>query len=241
MIMGLPEPVDTTTIGVVTENSPAYEAGIKEGDRIVSINGQPTTAWINVLEAVKDSAGKELQITLLRDGEELAVLAIPTVQGAKNIFGEEVEKRYMIGIRPLEEIEYTDASLFEMIKASIYQTWVYIYLTVLSFVKLFQQVIPASELGGPILIAKMAGEQARAGAINLVYFMALLSVNLGILNLLPVPVLDGGHLIFLTYEGLLRKPMSEKVQIVAQQVGIALLVCLMVFVFYNDIAKLFTS
>lgn len=238
--VGIPEPVDSTVIGVVTENSPAEQAGIQAGDEILAINGVEVSGWGDVVHLVKESKGSEVSLDLHRNGETFFVQVTPTVQGAKNIFGEEVEKRHMIGIQHEDRIAYTDAGLFEALKAGVLQTWMYIYLTVLSFVKLFQQVIPASELGGPILIAQMAGEQMKAGWINLLYFMSLLSVNLGILNLLPVPVLDGGHLVFLTYEGLVRKPVNERVQIISQQVGIALLVLLMVFVFYNDIARIFS-
>ena len=115
----------------------------------------------------------------------------------------------------------------------------YISLTAVGFMKIIQQVVPASELGGPILIAQIAGEQMRAGWVNLIYFIGLLSVNLGLLNLLPIPVLDGGHLAFLTIEGLRRKPLKMRAQIIAQQVGIGLLGTLMIFVFYNDIIRLF--
>jgi len=109
----------------------------------------------------------------------------------------------------------------------------------MGFVKIVQQVVPASELGGPILIAQIAGEQMKEGWLNFFFFMGLLSVNLGILNLLPIPVLDGGHLVFLAIEGLRRKPLEERVQILAQQVGIGLLGSLMIFVFYNDILRIF--
>ena len=117
----------------------------------------------------------------------------------------------------------------------------FIYLTFMGVVKIIQNVVPASELGGPILIAQLAGEQARAGWLNLAHFMGLLSVNLGILNLLPIPVLDGGHLVFLTIEGIRRKPLNERAQIMAQQIGIALLGTLMLFVFYNDIVRIFSQ
>jgi regulator of sigma E protease len=98
-----------------------------------------------------------------------------------------------------------------------------------------------SELGGPILIAQLAGKQMAAGWVHLIFFMGLLSVNLGILNLLPVPVLDGGHLMFLGVEAVRRKPLSERVQIFAQQIGMALLGSLMLFVFYNDLVRIFSK
>lgn len=108
----------------------------------------------------------------------------------------------------------------------------------MGIVKMIQRVIPASELGGPIRIAELAGQQMEAGWMNLLYFMALLSVNLGILNLLPIPVLDGGHLVFLSLEAVRRRPLSERVMEISQKVGIAILGTLMVFVFYNDILRL---
>jgi len=144
----------------------------------------------------------------------------------------------MIGIMKADDLTYEKSSLLGAMRSACLQTWMYISLTVMGFIKIIQQVVPASEIGGPILIAQIAGEQMKAGWLNLIYFICLLSVNLGILNLLPIPVLDGGHLTFLTIEGLRRKPMNERTQIVAQQVGIGLLGTLMVFVFYNDIVRL---
>ena len=108
----------------------------------------------------------------------------------------------------------------------------------MGIVKMIQRVIPASELGGPIRIAELAGQQMEAGWMNLLYFMGLLSVNLGILNLLPIPVLDGGHLVFLSLEALRRRPLSERSMEISQKIGIAILGTLMIFVFYNDIARL---
>ena len=129
-------------------------------------------------------------------------------------------------------------SLFEAVKAAFIQTWNLIYLTIMGIVKIFQRVIPASELGGPIRIAEIAGQQLEAGWMNLLYFTGLLSVNLGVLNLLPIPVLDGGHLVFLSLEAIRRKPLNEQTMIVSQKMGIALLGSLMLFVFYNDIARI---
>ncbi len=237
--MGLPDSLDTTRVGQVTPDSPAAAAGVQVDDTILSINGQPTVEWLDVLNTVKDSNGKELTLLVRRGGDEVSLLVTPVVDTVKNIFGEEVEERYLIGIVKAEELFYTPTGLVGAFVAACSQTWMYISLTVLGFIKLAQQVVPMKELGGPILIAQIAGKQMQAGWINLIYFMGLLSVNLGILNLLPIPVLDGGHLMFLSIEAIRRKPMTEKVQIVAQQIGIAFLGTLMIFVFYNDIARIF--
>lgn len=235
---GLPEPVDSTRIGEVTAGSVAEQAGIKTGDFVRTINGNPTISWDQVSESIKDSRGQEVTLLLDRQGEELTVTAKPTMQKVKNLFGEEVGERYMLGIVRSDEIQYKDATIGESFKAAFVQTWNLSYLTVMGIVKMIQRVIPASELGGPIRIAELAGQQMEAGWMNLLYFMALLSVNLGILNLLPVPVLDGGHLVFLSLEAVRRRPLSDRSMEISQKVGIAILGTLMVFVFYNDILRL---
>lgn len=238
LIVGVPESVDTTRIGMVNDDSPAKEAGLRVGDTIVEINSQPTLKWVDVLNNVKASNGEEIDVVISRDGERITTRVKPMVSDVKNIFKEVVDQRYMIGIVKDEKLVHKAVGPVDACVFAFRQTGTLMYLTGLGFVKIIQRVIPASELGGPILIAQMAGEQLKAGWVNLFYFMGLLSVNLGILNLLPVPVLDGGHLAFLTVESLRRKPLTEKAQIVAQQVGIALLGTLMIFVFYNDIARL---
>lgn len=241
LFVGLPDSRDTTRIGEVTADSPAAAAGLLPGDTILTINGHPTEQWMDVLNLVKESKGEALNFLLARGNEEVSLMVIPAIQPVKNIFGEEVEKRYMVGIVKADELFYTRTGLLGAFQAACSQTWMYISLTVLGFIKLIQQVVPVSELGGPILIAQIAGKQMQAGWINFVFFMGLLSVNLGILNLLPIPVLDGGHLMFLSLEAVRRKPMSEKMQIFAQQVGIAFLGLAMIFVFYNDLARIFGS
>lgn len=237
--VGVPTSIDSTTIGKITAASPAEQGGLENGDVILQINDRKTVGWLDVLEAVKSSEGKEISIVVGRGTEELTFQVTPAIDSVKNVFGEEVEQRFMIGIMKNDDFAYDSVGFTGALKNAVLQTWMYIELTVMGFVKIFQRIVPASELGGPILIAQIAGEQMRAGWINLIYFMGLLSVNLGILNLLPIPVLDGGHLMFLTLEGLRRKPVAERAQIVAQQVGIGLLGTLMIFVFYNDLARIF--
>jgi regulator of sigma E protease len=239
--VGVPDSRDTTIIGQVSEKSPAAEAGFMVGDTIEQINGRPVTQWLDILNSVKDSGGKTLTMEVKRGTEQVRILVTPAVDSVKNVFGEVTEKRYMIGVVKAEALVYEKVSWIKAIQAAGAQTWMYISLTVMGFVKIIQRVVPMSELGGPILIAQIAGQQMAAGWIHLVYFMGLLSVNLGILNLLPVPVLDGGHLLFLGVEAVRRRPVSERVQIAAQQVGMALLASLMLFVFYNDLVRIFTK
>ncbi len=237
--LGLPTAVDNTRVGKVNEKSPAMAAGIKAGDTILQIDGRDTKIWADVLQGVKAADGKSLTLLVQRGAGQVTVRVTPKREDVKDIFGETVDKRYMIGIVKADEIAYTHVHPLEAFEGACTQTWMFIYLTVLGFIKIVERIVPASELGGPILIAQLAGEQMRAGWMNIISFTALLSVNLGILNLLPIPVLDGGHLAFLTIEAIRRKPLNERAQVIAQQIGIAFLGTLMVFVFYNDILRLF--
>ena len=239
--IGVPDSRDSTTIGQVSAQSPAADAGLMVGDTIEQINGRSVSGWLDILNSVKESGGEPLTLQIRRGTKQLELVVTPAIDSVKNIFGEVVEDRFMIGVVKDEALVYERVGLMTAIEAAFAQTWMYISLTVLGFVKIFQQVIPMSELGGPILIAQLAGQQFAAGWIHLVYFMGLLSVNLGILNLLPIPVLDGGHLVFLGVEAVRRKPLSDRVQIIAQQIGILLLGSLMIFVFYNDLFRIFTK
>lgn len=237
--LGIPTSVDTTRVGKVNADSPAVRGGLLENDIILRINERETLVWEDVLGAVKSSEGQPLTVVVQRGNEKVQLTITPALDAVKNVFGEVVEQRFMIGIKKADEMIWKESTLYTSLENSLTQTWMYISLTAVGFVKIIQQVVPASEIGGPILIAQIAGQQMQAGWVNLIYFMALLSVNLGLLNLLPIPVLDGGHLAFLTIEGLRRKPLGVRAQIIAQQVGIGLLGTLMVFAFYNDIVRLF--
>ncbi len=240
-ISGLPQAVEGTKIGVVTQESPANHIGIMEGDIILAINNSETRTWQEVSEIVKNSGGDNLTLTVDRDGKILDFTGQPEKKEVKNIFGEVTGERYLLGITKSDELTYEKISFFRAFTASLEQTWAFIYLTFMGIIKIFQNVIPASEIGGPILIANMAGQQFEAGWLNLFSFMAVLSINLGIINLFPIPILDGGHLVFFSIEALRRKPLSMQAQEMLQQIGIVLLGSLMVFVFYNDFVRLFTQ
>jgi regulator of sigma E protease len=235
---GMPDLVDSTKIGQINPGSPAEKAGLKKDDIVLSINGKEMKVWEQVSETIRTSGGKAVELLVKRGGETLNIKATPVRDTVKNIFGEPTEERYLLGMSRAEDVVYKKVSLPESVKLALEHTWSMIVLTVMGLVKMIQRIIPASELGGPIRIAEIAGEQFKAGWINLIHFTGLLSVNLGILNLLPIPILDGGHLVFLGVEAVRRKPMGETMMMRAQQVGMALLGTLMIFVFYNDIARL---
>ena len=241
LVAGLPQPVDSTTIGGVGADTPAAAAGLLEGDTVLAINGTQTRQWEDVSRLIKDSGGREVVLTLQREGQTIDVAVTPRMETTRNIFGEEVGERYMVGIARSEEVTYEKVGFIQSLQAGVSQTWSWIYLTIMGLVKIIQKVVPASELGGPILIAKIAGERMEAGWINFLYFMGVLSVNLGILNLLPIPILDGGHLVFFSVEAILRKPLNLRTMEIMQQIGLVLLGSLMVFVFYNDLVRVFSG
>lgn len=227
-------------IGDVTEGSPAHQAGLQKDDQVIEINGLAIKSWEEMAGIITGSKGKSLALTVRRGESIFAAKVIPKQVSAKNIFGEEI-KRYVIGIKSSGDTFVKDLNPFQALSESIIQTWRISKLVVISIVKIVQGTISAENIGGPIMIAEMAGQQAREGAVNFIFFIALLSVNLGVLNILPIPVLDGGHLIFFFIEAATGHPVSIKVREIAQQAGIAILILLMIFVFYNDIARIFFS
>ena len=230
-------PALTSEIGAVQEDSAAYEAGLKEGDVIIAIDGRKISRWNRLAETIAASEGRTLKISFDRDSIRKDVTVKPKSQKSKNIFGEEVDA-YKLGVSPAPKTVIERMNPLEAGWASLKQTWLISRLTVLSLVKMVEGVVSPKTLGGPIMIAQMAGTQAREGLIPFILFMALLSINLAILNLLPVPVLDGGHLLFYLVEIVKGSEVSIKWREMANQVGFVLLIILMIFVFMMDIDRL---
>jgi len=227
-------------IGEVRAGSPAQKAGILPEDTILSVNGRPVRTWTMLSDMISKSMGKPLSLVVLRGKDRLTFVVTPSKTRLPDIFGE-LHERYVIGVTAAGRTETMPMGPLAALLESFVQTWVVIKLTILSIVKMIQGVVSVKTLGGPIMIAQMAGQQVEAGVVHLLAFIALVSVNLGILNLLPVPVLDGGHILFFIIEGFTGRPVSMQVREKAQQVGMALLIILMVFVFYNDIMRIFSG
>lgn len=230
-------PVLMPDVGEVIAGSPASHAGLTKGDSIVEINGEPIKRWDEMTEVVHKSPGKKLQFRIKRGAETISLEITPEKKSAPNIFGENKEVG-LIGIKPYGNTIIEKHAFPGAISQAVMRTWELSVLTLVSMVKLVQRIIPADTIGGPILIFQMAGQQAAQGPMNFFVFMAVISINLGVLNLLPVPILDGGHILFLGIEAIRKKPLNEKAIMIAQKVGLALLITLMVFAFYNDIMRL---
>jgi regulator of sigma E protease len=224
-------------VGEVDVPSPAAQSGLQKDDLVVAINGMAIASWEEMAAQISESQGRAMAFVVERAGQRLTFDLVPELKTTQNLFGEDIE-RFVIGVRSAGDVIPRELSLVESMQMSVARTWEITELTVLSVVKLVQGKLPAATLGGPIKIAKMAGAQAREGVLNLLIFTAVISINLGILNFLPIPVLDGGHLMFFAIEMISRRPVSIKIREIAQQFGIFLLILLMIFVIYNDIVNL---
>ncbi|MFB3924961.1 MAG: RIP metalloprotease RseP [Syntrophales bacterium] len=231
-------PTLTTEIGGVQSGSAAYEAGLREKDRITEIDGRKVSSWTEIADAIAKSKGKEMAFKIARDGQTMEVRLKAKPTAAKNIFGEDMES-YKIGIQASSQIFTKRENPVRAVWSGLEQTWYVSELTVVSLFKILEGAVSPSTLGGPILIAQMAGSQVKKGILPFIFFMAILSINLGVLNLLPVPVLDGGHLFFFIIELITGREINVRWREMAQQVGFVLLIMLMLFVFYNDIIRIF--
>ena len=228
------------SVGSVKQGAPAFSAGLEKGDLITAINGSAINSWDEMAEIINGSKGKTIRLAVRRGDSTRNFTLTPEQVTTKNIFGEDIQ-RYIIGITASGESYSKDLNLFQAFSESLLQTYRVTELMVVIITKLITGDISTDTLGGPIMIAQMAGDSAKAGIGSLISFIALISINLAIINLLPIPVLDGGHLLFFSIEAIKGSPVSIKVREIAQQIGLFLLILLMILVFYNDISRIFFS
>lgn len=224
-------------MGRTVDASPAAQAGFEPGDLIVKINGAEIKEWRQISEAVIASSGAPLEMTVLRGNEERTLRVVPQAAERTTIFGEKVQA-WQVGIVAGGKLGHTELGFGESLRDGLAETWNMTRLTVEGIGKLFQRVVPLESVGGPILIAQTVGQQAQQGLTQVLLVAALISVNLGLLNLLPIPVLDGGHIVFLFFEMVFRRPVNVAVQEASARVGIVLLLGLMLFATWNDILRL---
>jgi regulator of sigma E protease len=226
---------DTNQIGLVAPGGPADMAGIKPGDRITSINGIEVSTFRQMAKIIYEQVEKPVEVKWRRDGEKYTAM-ITTFKD--RILDERGEIKYVgkIGIGP----SYTTvkAGFFRSLLEGI-ETSVFILVESVKFIiGLITGTASVKLLGGPIFIAQVAGQTAKTGIVSLLSFMALLSINLSLVNVLPIPVLDGGHLLFLGIEKIKGSPLSIKQRMAMQQIGLAFLILLVIFVTYNDFLRL---
>ena len=233
-------PTLTTLVGDIRPGLPAGKAGIVKGDRIVSVDGQPITKWEELSGLIKDSGGTPLKLGIQRTNREIEITVQPMKSEGRNVFGEK-NTYWAIGITADDSDMFVERiPPWQAVGQGFYKTGEFSVLTLVVIYKMIVGDVSTDNLGGPILIAQMAGQQAQRGMGSFFFFVAILSVNLGVLNLLPIPVLDGGHLFFFLIEAVIGRPVEVKNRERAQQVGFFILILIMIYAFYNDIARLFS-
>ena len=232
---GIPKTNDEPIVFELQENLPAEKAGVLPGDRIISINSEGISTWSDMTKIIHSNPNNLLSFKIKRGTDILdfdiktSKYAVPS-KSAIDTIG-------IIGIAP--EVYYEDISFMKAFSNGVSQTISSFGLIIYSIQMLGSGSASISDLGGPIMIAQLAGQTAEAGITPFLTFMALLSVNLAFLNILPIPGLDGGHIFIHLIEAILRRPLKIKTRIVIQQIGMALLLMLMVTVIMQDITRLF--
>lgn len=226
----------TATIGKVIENSPAQKSGLQANDEILKINNTDVKTWDDLSSLIKDSSGA-LKFYVKREGKIRTFVILPEVSDTQNIFKEKIKKR-MIGIAPAPKVVTIFYSPLESISFAYDKTIESSKMIFLGVQKLIQGIIPSSEIGGVISIGTVISDASQSSFVALLSIMALVSVNLGVLNLLPIPALDGGHIMFNLYEMITKRKPSDKVLIALTATGWAILLGLMSLGVYNDIVRL---
>jgi len=225
-------------IGQVTNASAAEEAGIQPGDRIIEIDGVQIAVWEDLVKRIEANQGSPMFLTVQRETQLISLSVTPRLQEKRNLFGE-VKTMPMLGIAPKGELLSRELGFFAAAVQGGRQIWEVSGLMVMGIVKLIERVIPWTDMGGVILITEMIHKEAQNGIVNLLALTALISINLGILNLLPIPVLDGGHILFFFLETVTGRPLSPQVQQAALKIGMLLLLMLMIMATFNDILRHF--
>ena len=237
------QPQIKPVIGNLVDGGPAQRAGLRSGDEIVTINNERIEYWEQVVARVRDNPGRELRLEIRRNGAGLPVISITPGTVAEK--GRSIGK---IGAAPridpnltaglITEVRY--GPLESMLKA-LHKTWDTSIFSLRMLGKMIIGEVSLKNLSGPITIADYAGQSAQSGWISYVFFLALISISLGVLNLLPIPLLDGGHLMYYMLEIFKGSPVSDRAVEIGQHVGMALLFTLMVFALYNDINRLISG
>ncbi|BDA61332.1 sigma E protease regulator RseP [Shewanella xiamenensis] len=237
--LGVYRPAIEPQIALISEGSAAAKSDLKVGDTLVAINGQQYTDWQAFVDIIQHSANVPVELTVRRNGEQFAISVTPA--SVKNSDGKDIG---VLGVSPAQaqwpenmrlQLEYGPIESFAI---AADKTWQLVVVSFKMIGKLFTGDVSVKNLSGPISIAQGAGNSANYGLVYFLGFLALISVNLGIINLLPLPVLDGGHLLYYFVEVITGKPVSEKVQEIGFRFGAALLLMLMSIALFNDFARL---
>lgn len=224
-------------IAQILEGQPAEETGMQEGDKIVEINGEPIETWQELTEIIHAIPNTPINLHFEREGIIIEKDLVTSSQPA--LINGKIDTLGAIGIAA--NVTYEPINIFQAIGGGWRATKGVFELIGMTLKMLVTGAATMKDIGGPIFIAQMAGESARAGMVTLLFLMAMISVNLAVINILPIPGLDGGHLMVIGIETIIRRPLSVKAKIAIQKVGMAFLLILMITVIFNDIGRLFTN
>ena len=233
-ILGVPKLLPY--VGTVGKETPALHAGLQNEDKIVQINGHKITYWENIGKSINASKG-DVTITIERNATLIDLTLKPKVIEDQNVFGEKITRR-IIGISPMNKQETVHYALIDGLHYAFDETKKASLLIFQSVQKLLSGVVGADKLGGVITIVDETSKASHEGILYLFFLTAFISVNLGVLNLLPIPALDGGHIMFNLYEMITGKPANEKIMMYLTMVGWALLLALMMLGLYNDVNRI---
>lgn len=225
---GIPEVSPEAVVGSVMQDYPAAEAGLQPGDRVLRIDGQSVNTWSELTRLIHSRPDSTITIEWEREGLKMQALVKPRL--------EPKEKIGLIGIGP--KVTTRAVGFGEALGAGVTLSWQLTAEVGKTLARLLRGQGSKDDFAGPLQIMKLSGDFARQGFAKLMEFIAILSLQLGLLNILPIPVLDGGHLVFLGLEALMRRPISIKTRLVLQQIGMALLLVLMAFIIINDFQKI---
>jgi regulator of sigma E protease len=229
-------PRTPSVISAVMANSPAAKAGLQPGDRVVSIAGRPVQTFDQLAEMIRFRPDERLRLRIARDHERQTVYVTTSATIERDRFGNEFRKG-SIGVMSGQQV-IEPVPLMQLPVEATRQTFSIVRTMVDTLGQIVTGRRSVKELGGPIKIAQVSGQQASLGLLNFVMLMALISINLGFINLLPIPMLDGGHLVFYLFEGIARRPVPERAMEWAFRSGLAVLLSFMIFVTLNDILSL---
>lgn len=224
-------PTSTTqeaVLGEVIPEQPAAEAGLRTNDRILAINGQEINSWTEMSELIRNNAGQQITVRYQR-GEQIEEITMTPVLSEESNQG-------VIGIYP--QLIRESVSFVSAISLGLQQGYQVFKLTILGFVQMFRES-SAEDIGGPIMIASIIGQAARVGILNVLNWTAIISINLGIINLLPFPALDGGRILFIIIEIIRGKAVDPRKESYVHMIGFAVLILLMIFIIYNDLMRTF--
>lgn len=228
---------ERSVVGTVVDEGPAAQAGIQVGDQIIAIDGEPVTSFESMRKLINIRIEEPVAVSWVRGADTMSATMItaigeqPTAEGTIDTVG-------IIGISQ-QVLAYENYGLLESVERGFIAAHVMVAKTVEFVYLLITGKVSSKMIGGPLFIAQQSGKEAEQGASRLFLFMALLSVNLAVLNVLPIPVLDGGHLVFLAVEAIKGKPLSVRARGLAQQIGLIVLLSLIIFVTYNDVMRFF--